>query len=52
MPENETGDAVPQEVLDTRRRTLALARLREVAADGGFDLTLLMDKGNYRRLSS
>ena len=52
MPENETDDAVRQEVLETRRRALALARLREAAADGGFDLTLLMDRGNYRRRSS
>ena len=30
-------------------RALALTRLREAAADGAFDLTLLADKGNYRR---
>ena len=28
---------------------LALTRLREATADGAFDLTLLEDKGNYRR---
>jgi hypothetical protein len=26
-----------------------LTRLREAAADGAFDLTLLADKANYRR---
>jgi len=28
---------------------VALTRLREAAADGGFDLELLADKRNYRR---
>jgi len=28
---------------------MPLTRLREAAADGAFDLTLLADKQNYRR---
>jgi len=31
------------------RRTRALARLRNAAADGSFDLGVLEDKRNYRR---
>ncbi len=36
-------------MLENRRRAMALTRLREAAADGGFDLALLEDKTNYRR---
>jgi hypothetical protein len=39
---------VEEEVLDNRRGALALTRLREAAADGAVDLTLLEDKRNYR----
>ena len=38
-----------REVLENRRRAVALTRLREATADGAFDLTLLADKANYRR---
>jgi hypothetical protein len=42
------ADPGGQQVLENRRRALALTRLRE-AADGPFDLALPADKGNYRR---
>jgi Arc/MetJ family transcription regulator len=45
----DTVNAALREVLTTRRRALALTRLRDAAADGAFDLTLLQDKQNYRR---
>jgi Arc/MetJ family transcription regulator len=45
----ETVNTALREVLENRRRALALTRLREAAADGAFDLDLLADKGNYRR---
>ena len=45
----DTVNAALREVLSNRRRALALARLRDTAADGGFDLALLQDKENYRR---
>jgi Arc/MetJ family transcription regulator len=45
----DTVNTALREVLDNRRRALALARLREATADGAFDLTLLADKRNYRR---
>ncbi|GAA1910716.1 type II toxin-antitoxin system VapB family antitoxin [Streptantibioticus ferralitis] len=45
----ETVNTALREVLDIRRRALALARLRSAAADGAFDLELFEDKGNYRR---
>lgn len=44
----ETVRSAPREALDTRRRALALHRLRTTAADGAFDLELLENKGNYR----
>ncbi|MFD5714342.1 type II toxin-antitoxin system VapB family antitoxin [Streptomyces pharetrae] len=45
----ETVNTALREVLDNRRRALALTRLRAAAAEGAFDLNLLEDKGNYRR---
>ena len=45
----DTVNTALREVLENRRRALALARLREATADGAFDLTLLADKENYRR---
>lgn len=44
----ETVNTALREVLENRRRALALTRLR-AAAEGAFDLDLLEDKGNYRR---
>ncbi|GAA4549393.1 type II toxin-antitoxin system VapB family antitoxin [Streptomyces collinus] len=45
----ETVNTALREVLDNRRRALALTRLRTAATDGAFDLDLFEDKGNYRR---
>ncbi|MEV1008193.1 type II toxin-antitoxin system VapB family antitoxin [Streptomyces sp. NPDC049881] len=45
----ETVNTALREVLDTRRRALALARLRASAEEGAIDLELFEDKGNYRR---
>ncbi|WP_405734213.1 type II toxin-antitoxin system VapB family antitoxin [Streptomyces sp. NBC_00028] len=45
----ETVNTALREVLESRRRALALARLRAAAADGSFDLSLFEDKENYRR---
>ena len=45
----ETVNTALREVLENRRRALALARLRSAAADGGVDLEFLQDKRNYRR---
>ncbi|MFE4262863.1 type II toxin-antitoxin system VapB family antitoxin [Streptomyces sp. NPDC056883] len=45
----DTVNTALREVLETRRRALALTRLRAAAADGAFDLDLFDDKGNYRR---
>ena len=45
----DTVNTALREVLESRRRAVALTRLRESAADGGFDLELLADKRNYRR---
>ncbi|MCD0446511.1 type II toxin-antitoxin system VapB family antitoxin [Glycomyces sp. A-F 0318] len=44
----ETVNTALKEVLETRRRALALARLRASAADGSVDLSLFEDKRNYR----
>ncbi|WP_435839871.1 type II toxin-antitoxin system VapB family antitoxin [Streptomyces canus] len=38
-----------REVLENRRRALALTRLRAAAEEGAFDLDVFEDKGNYRR---
>lgn len=45
----ETVNTALREVLDNRRRALALARLRAAADQGAFDLELFEDKRNYRR---
>ncbi len=45
----ETVNTALREVLENRRRAMALTRLREATADGAFDLTLLTDRQNYRR---
>jgi Arc/MetJ family transcription regulator len=45
----ETVNSALREVLENRRRALALARLRGAAVEGGFDLELFEEKGNYRR---
>ena len=44
----ETVNTALREVLENRRRAMALTRLREAAAAGGFDLALLEDKAAYR----
>jgi Arc/MetJ family transcription regulator len=45
----ETVNAALREVLEYRRRALALTRLRESTDEGAFDLSLFQDKRNYRR---
>ena len=45
----DTVNAALREVLENRRRALALTKLRETTAGGAFDLALLADKANYRR---
>ena len=45
----ETVNTALREVLENRRRAVALTRLREAAEDGAFDLALLEDKASYRR---
>ncbi|WP_441949607.1 type II toxin-antitoxin system VapB family antitoxin [Nocardia sp. 2TAF39] len=45
----ETVNAALREVLETRRRALALTRLQDAVADGAFDLDVLEDKRKYRR---
>jgi Arc/MetJ family transcription regulator len=45
----ETVNTALREVLEHRRRALALTRLRAAAADGAFDLELLAEKRTYRR---
>ncbi|MCX5200197.1 type II toxin-antitoxin system VapB family antitoxin [Streptomyces sp. NBC_00237] len=45
----DTVNSALREVLETRRRALALTRLRASAAEGAFDLESLEDKRNYRR---
>ncbi|MEU9072843.1 type II toxin-antitoxin system VapB family antitoxin [Streptomyces sp. NPDC048109] len=45
----ETVNTALREVLEIRRRALALTRLRASAEEGAFDLGLFEDKGNYRR---
>jgi Arc/MetJ family transcription regulator len=45
----DTVNTALREVLDNRRRALALTRLRSAADEGGFDLDLFEDKRNYRR---
>ena len=45
----DTVNTALREVLENRRRAMALTRLREAAEEGAFDLELLADKRNYRR---
>jgi Arc/MetJ family transcription regulator len=45
----ETVNTALREVLDNRRRALALTRLRSTAEEGAFDLEIFEDKRNYRR---
>lgn len=45
----DTVNTALREVLVSRRRALALTRLRAAADEGGFDLELLEDKTSYRR---
>ncbi|MFD9817544.1 type II toxin-antitoxin system VapB family antitoxin [Streptomyces violascens] len=45
----ETVSTALREVLENRRRALAITRLRTAASGGAFDLDLFADKGNYRR---
>ncbi|MFE5295396.1 type II toxin-antitoxin system VapB family antitoxin [Streptomyces sp. NPDC056632] len=45
----DTVNTALREVLETRRRALALTRLRAAAGEGAFDLEMLEDKRNYRR---
>ncbi len=45
----ETVNTALREVMENRRRALALTRLRSAVADGAFDLTVLENKGDYRR---
>jgi Arc/MetJ family transcription regulator len=45
----ETVNTALHEVLENRRRALALTRLRAAAADSAFDLEIFEDKRNYRR---
>jgi Arc/MetJ family transcription regulator len=45
----DTVNTALREVLEHRRRALALTRLRDATEDGAFDLALLADKRNYRR---
>ena len=40
----DTVNAALREVLENRRRALALTRLREAASDGAVDLASLQDK--------
>lgn len=45
----ETVNSALREVLESRRRAMALTRLREAAAEGAFDLEIFEGKRNYRR---
>ncbi|MFJ8882122.1 type II toxin-antitoxin system VapB family antitoxin [Streptomyces sp. NPDC102402] len=45
----ETVNTALREVLDNRRRALALTRLRAAAGEGAFDLNVFEEKGDYRR---
>ncbi|QDP96158.1 type II toxin-antitoxin system VapB family antitoxin [Microlunatus elymi] len=45
----DTVNTALREVLESRRRALALIQLRDEIEDGALDLDLLMDKKNYRR---
>ncbi len=45
----ETVNTALREVLENRRRALALTRLRTAADEGAFDLEMFEDKRTYRR---
>ncbi|MEU2246053.1 type II toxin-antitoxin system VapB family antitoxin [Streptomyces sp. NPDC019224] len=45
----ETVNTALREVLDNRRRALALTRLRAAAGEGAFDLDVFEEKRDYRR---
>jgi Arc/MetJ family transcription regulator len=45
----DTVNTALREVLENRRRAVALTRLREATEEGAFYLELLADKRNYRR---
>jgi Arc/MetJ family transcription regulator len=45
----ETVNTALAEVLENRRRALALARLRASAEEGAFDFEFFQDKRDYRR---
>jgi Arc/MetJ family transcription regulator len=45
----DTVNTALREVLENRRRAVALTRLREATEEDAFDLELLDDKRNYRR---
>jgi Arc/MetJ family transcription regulator len=45
----DTVNTALREILEIRRRALALTRLRTAASDGAFDADILADKRNYRR---
>jgi Arc/MetJ family transcription regulator len=45
----DTVNTALREVLESRRRALALTRLRAAAAEDAFDWEILEDKRNYRR---
>jgi Arc/MetJ family transcription regulator len=44
----DTVNAALREVLETRRRAVALTRLQDAVAEGAFELELLEGKRNYR----
>ena len=45
----DTVNSALREVLENRRRALALTRLRAAADEGAFELEMFEDKRNYRR---
>jgi Arc/MetJ family transcription regulator len=45
----ETVNTALKEVLETRRRAMALTMLRALVEDGAIDSELFEDKRNYRR---
>ena len=47
--EKDTVNSALREVLENRRRALALTRLRAAADEGAFELEMFEDKRNYRR---
>lgn len=44
----DTVNSALREVLETRRRAMALTRLRALVADGAIDSAIFEDKRNYR----